>query len=189
MSREGLYNKRVGDTEGGSRIAVNQDKTGYRPIRAIGLLLILQAIGLVGIAAFDLRQVDWQQVHFDFSPQPQEGLEITADLPEEQVVGLEAARAIEVAVLFLPAVVLAILGALGFLFFSRRGWLLAALAQTLSLWACLQLYYEWNPGFIYPVMLYCILMILYLNSYNVRVVFHARRKPIRQGTAGSGDGT
>jgi hypothetical protein len=182
MSPEGLYNERVGDTERSSKIAVNPDKTSSRPIRAIGFLLILQAVGLVGIAIFDLRQVDWQQVQFEFSPQPQEGFEIT-----EQEVGLEATRAIEVAVRFLPPAVLAILGALGFLVFSRRGWLLAALAQTLSLWACLQLYYEWNPGFIYPVMLYCILMVLYLNSHSVRVVFHSRRKLERQSAAGSGD--
>jgi len=180
MSREGLYNERADDTGRDSKIRVNLDKTSTRPIRAIGLLLILQAIGLVGIATFDLWQVDWQQVQLEFSPQPQEGLEITLDSPQEQEVGLEAGRAIEVAIRFLPSVVLAILGALGFLFFSHRGWLLAALAQTLSLWACLQLYYEWNPGFIYPVMLYCGLMVLYLNSYNVRVVFHSGRKPVRQ---------
>ena len=187
MSPEGLYNERVGDTERDSKIAMNPDKTSSRPIRAIGFLLILQAVGLVGIAIFDLRQVDWQQVQFDFSPQPQKGFEITVDWPQEQEVGLEATRAIEVAIRFLPPAVLAILGALGFLVFSRRGWLLAALAQTLSLWACLQLYYEWNPGFIYPVMLYCILMVLYLNSHSVRVVFHSRRKLERQSAAGSGD--
>jgi hypothetical protein len=162
---------------------VKPDKISSRPIRVIGFLLILQAIGLAGIAAVDLRQVDWQEVELEFSPRLQEGLEITVDWPQEQEVGLEAARAIEVAVRFLPPVVLAILGGLGFLFFSRRGWLLAALAQTLSLWACLQLYYEWNPGFVYPVMLYCIFLILYLNSYDVRVVFHSRSKPAIQGAA------
>ena len=183
MSSEGLYNERVGDTERDSKIAVNPDKTSSRPIRAIGFLLILQAVGLVGIAILDLRQVDWQQVQFEFSPQPQEGFEITVDWPQEQEVGLEATRAIEVAIRFLPPAVLAILGALGFLAFSRRGWFLATLAQTLSLWACLQLYYEWNPGFIYPVMLYCILMVLYLNSHSVRVVFHSRRKLAIQSAA------
>jgi hypothetical protein len=148
----------------------------------IGLLLILQAIGLVGIAALGLWQVDWQQVRFDSSQR--EGFEIRLDSPQEQE--LETARAIVVAIGFLPPVVLAILGALGFLFFSRRGWLLAALAQVLCLWACVELYYEWEPGFVYPVMLYCILMVLYLNSYNVRVVFHSRRKPSKQGISGAG---
>ena len=103
---------------------------------------------------------------------------------EQQKVVLEVDEAGAVAILFFPSVVLAILGALGFLLSSRRGWLLAALAQTLSLAACLEIYSDpaWNPGFIYPVMLYCILMILYLNSYNVRAVFHSKRKPVKQGT-------
>jgi hypothetical protein len=157
------------------------DKTSSRPIRAVGLLLILQAIVLVGFIAYGLLQVDWQQLRTD----SQQGLvvEIQPD-SSQQLEGsvLEAARAIGVAILFSPSVVLAILGALGFLLFSHRGWLLASLAQTLSLGACLELYYEsfWEkPGFIYPVMLYCILMILYLNSSEVRVVFHSRRKPAK----------
>ncbi len=163
---------------------MNPDKARSRSMRTIGLLLILQAIGLVGIAAFGLWQVDWQQIQRDSAQQ--EGMEIRLDSQQEQE--LQAARAIEVAIRFLPPVVLAILGALGFLFFSRRGWLLAALAQALSLWACVQLYYEWDPGFVYPVMLYCILMVLYLNSYNVRVVFHSRRRTAQQGTSGVGSG-
>ena len=159
------------------------DKTSSRPVRAVGLLLILQAIGLVGLLAYGLLQVDWQQVRSD----SQQGLvvEIQPDSSQqegEEGPGLEAARAIGAAILFLPSIVLAILGALGFLIFSRRGWLLASLAQTLSLGACMELYYEsiWEkPGFVYPIMLYCILMILYLNSSEVRVVFHSRRKPAK----------
>jgi hypothetical protein len=160
---------------------VQPDKTSSRPIRAVGLLLILQAIGLVGLIAYGLLQVDWQQVRSDSQ---QQGLVLEIQPGSSQQEGeeeseLEAARAIVAAILFLPSIILAILGALGFLLFSRRGWLLASLAQTLNLWACLQLYYEWNPGFIYPVMLFCIFLILYLNSYNVRVVFHSRRKPAK----------
>ena len=158
------------------------DKTSSRPIRAVGLLLILQAIGLVGLMAYVLLQVDWQQVRSDWQQQGSE-LQIEIDMSQQQEgPALDAARAVGAAVLFLPSIVLAVLGALGFLLFSRRGWLLASLAQTLSLGACLQLYYEpfWdNPGFVYPVMLYCILMILYLNSSEVRVVFHSRRKPAK----------
>ena len=146
------------------------------------MLLILQAIGLVGLIAYSLLQVDWQQVRSDSQ---QQGLvvEIQPDSSQQQEgPALDAARAVGAAILFLPSIVLAILGALGFLLFSRRGWLLASLAQTLSLGACMELYYEpfWdNPDFVYPVMLYCILMILYLNSSEVRVVFHSRRKPAK----------
>ena len=166
---------------------VNPDKTSSRPIRVVGLLLILQAIGLVSIGAYGILQVDWQQLQSDSS---QQGLvlEIEPGSPQEELV-LEAVKAVGVAVLFLPSTLLAILGALSFLLFSRRGWLLASLAQTLGLGACLELYYEpfWeNPGFVYPVMLYCILMILYLNSSAVRVVFHSRRKQATQGSPEQG---
>ena len=159
------------------------DKTNSRPIRAVGLLMLLQAIGLVGLSAYGLLQIDWQQVGFDW--QQQEGLVLEihpGSSQEEEESELEAARAVGAAILFLPSIVLAILGALGFLLFSRRGWLLASLAQTLSLGACMELYYDsvWEkPGFVYPVMLYCILMILYLNSSAVRVVFHSRHKPAK----------
>jgi hypothetical protein len=164
---------------------VKPDKSSSRPIRAVGLLLILQAIGLVGLIAYGLLQVDWQQVRSD-SQQQGLVLEIQPDSSQQQEgeeeSGLEAARAIGAAILFLPSIVLAILAALGFLIFSRRGWLLASLAQTLSLGACMELYYGsvWEkPGFVYPIMLYCTLMILYLNSSAVRVVFHSRRKPAK----------
>ena len=164
-------------------------KTSSRPIRVVGLLLILQAIGLAGIIAYGILQVDWQQIQSDPSQQGELVLEIPPDSPQQQDAVLEAAKAIGVAVLFSPSIVLAIIGALGFILFSRRGWLLASLAQTLSLGACLELYYEpfWNnPAFVYPVMVYCILMILYLNSSEVRVVFHSRPKPLKTVGAGSG---
>ena len=78
------------------------DKTSSRPIRAVGLLLILQAIGLVGLIAYGLLQVDWQQVRSD-SQQQGLVLEIQPD-PSQQQEGeeesaLEAARAIGAAIL------------------------------------------------------------------------------------------
>jgi hypothetical protein len=182
VSAQGLYNEQADDAERDSESMMARDRTSSRPIRAVGFLLILQAIGLVGIIAYGILQVDWQQIQPDPS---QQGfvLEIEPGSPQEELV-LEAVKAILIAVFFLPSVVLAVIGALGFLLFSRRGWLLASLAQTLSLGACFELYYDsfWeDPGFIYPIMLYCILMILYLNSSEVRVVFHSRRKPAEQG--------
>jgi small-conductance mechanosensitive channel len=82
-------------------------------------------------------------------------------------------QAVEVAVfaLFVPSAVLTLLSALSFLFLQRRGWLLAAIAQGLSLAVCLWLYSLFQPGYVYPIMAYCILMILYLNSQEVRMVF------------------
>jgi small-conductance mechanosensitive channel len=117
--------------------------------------LILEVIGLVILGGYEFLQVDWR------------GIDLES--PEHQ--------AIEVAVfaLFVPSAILTLLSALSFLFLRRRGWLLAAIAQGLSLAVCLWLYSLFQPGYVYPIMAYCVLMILYLNSQDVRVVFQPRQ--------------
>jgi hypothetical protein len=117
--------------------------------------LILEVIGLVILGGYEFLQVDWR------------GIDLES--PEHQ--------AIEVAVfaLFVPSAILTLLSALSFLFLRRRGWLLAAIAQGLSLAVCLWLYSLFQPGYVYPIMAYCVLMILYLNSQDVRVVFQPKQ--------------
>jgi hypothetical protein len=117
--------------------------------------LILEVIGLVILGGYEFLQVDWR------------GIDLES--PEHQ--------AVEVAVfaLFVPSAILTLLSALSFLFLRRRGWLLAAIAQGLSLAVCLWLYSLFQPGYVYPIMAYCVLMILYLNSQDVRVVFQPRQ--------------
>ena len=119
------------------------------------MLLILEVIGLVLLGGYEFLQVDWR------------GIDLES--PEHQ--------AVEVAVfaLFVPSAILTLLSALSFLFLRRRGWLLAAIAQGLSLAVCLWLYSWFQPGYVYPIMAYCVLMILYLNSQDVRVVFQPRQ--------------
>ncbi len=134
---------------------VEPDKTSYRPIRAIGLLLILEVIGLVALGVYEFARIDWQRINLEDPPQ----------------------GVIEVAAfaLFAPPAVLTLLSGLSFLLLRRRGWLLAAIAQGLILAVSLWLYTLFQPGYVYPVMAYCIPMILYLNSHDVRVVFRPRR--------------
>jgi hypothetical protein len=117
--------------------------------------LILEVIGLVILGGYEFLQVDWR------------GIDLES--PEHQ--------AVEVAVfaLFVPSAILTLLSALSFLFLHRRGWLLAAIAQGLSLAVCLWLYSLFQPGYVYPIMAYCVLMILYLNSQDVRVVLQPRQ--------------
>jgi hypothetical protein len=117
----------------------------------IGVLLILEVIGLVLLGGYEFLQVDWRDINLR-TLRPQ---------------------AVELAVfaLFIPSAILTLLSALGFLFLYRRGWLLAAIAQGLSLAVCLWLYSWFQPGYVYPIMAYCVLMILYLNSQDVRMVF------------------
>ncbi len=145
---------------------VEPDKTSYRPVRVIGLLLLLEVVGLVGLGAYEFLQVDWQRVRFEGEP-------------SRQVI--EAAAL----VLFAPPAVLTLLSALSFLLLRRRGWLLAAIAQGLSVAVCLWLYSQIQPVYVYPIMAYCVLMILYLNSHDVRVVFHPRRYAAEQAPRGA----
>jgi hypothetical protein len=139
------------------------DDVTSRPIKVIGLLLILQVIGLIGLGAYEFVQVEWQRIQLD------------ATTPQ----------AIEVLafVLFAPSAVLTLLSALSFLLLRRKGWILAALGQGLCLAVCLWLYSQFQPWYVYPIMAYCTLMILYLNSHDVRTMFHPRREPAKPGGA------
>src|SRR5829696_1671702 len=51
----------------------------------------------------------------------------------------------------------------------------AAIAQGLSLAVSLWLYSWFQPNYVYPIMAYCVIMILYLNSREVRVAFLPRQ--------------
>ncbi|HEX5912085.1 MAG TPA: hypothetical protein VFY54_03020 [Rubrobacter sp.] len=126
-------------------------------MRVIGVLLILEVIGLILLGGYEFLQVDWRYINLR-TLQPQ---------------------AVELVVfaLFIPSAILTLLSALSFLFLYRRGWLLAAIAQGLSLAVCLWLYSWFQPGYVYPIMAYCVLIILYLNSQDVRMVFRTGQSP------------
>jgi hypothetical protein len=142
------------------------------PVRANGLLLVLQAAGLGGIGAYNVYRVDWQEV--------QRQVEFEVTLSPKLTEASEQAIVVAL-ILGLPAI-LAFLAAMGFFLLFRIGWLLGMIVQALTLLACLLLYSEWEtilyrePVFIYPVMLYCIVMTLYLNSSDVRVAFHVGQR-------------
>lgn len=127
------------------------DKASYRTVKVIGVLLILEVVALVAIGGFEFWQIHWG------------GIDLSGTGHGE----VEKA----VFALFIPSGVLTLMSAFSFLVMRRRGWLLAAIAQGLSLAVSLWLYSWFQPGYVYPIMAYCILMILYLNSNDVRVVF------------------
>lgn len=148
------------------------DKTSYRLVRVIGLLLILQVIVLVSIGIYEITSLDWVQIG---SGQYELQYEALDDQTVEALIFLS----------FLPPAVIMLLVGLSFLLLKRRGWLLAAISQGLTLGICLSMYVDEElsspPAYIYPIMVYCILMILYLNSQEVRVIFHSRRVSEKQG--------
>lgn len=126
-----------------------------RPVRAIGLLLMLEAAGIAAYGAYLLSRVDWRSVV------------AAREVPSGEVV-VEAL----LLVLFAPAVVLTLLASLGFLLLRRRGWLLAAISQGAVVATGLWLYAAYEPVYVYPIMAYAVLMILYLNVHDVRAVFY-----------------
>lgn len=143
--------------------------TSYRPVRAIGLLLILEVVGFAALGVYEftryLSRMDWQRVR-----------------PESVTPEVIEAAAV---VLFVPPAVLMIVSAMGFLFMRRKGWLLAAISQGLSIGICLWLYVQLQPYYVYPIMAYCVLVILYLNSQGVRTVFHVGRDAAKMKPGGA----
>ena len=145
----------------------------YRQTRVLGVLLMLQVVALVGFGAYLFFSIDWDRI----LALANEG-EITVPKSMEH----QVEQAILFAIFFLPPVVLLLLAGLGFLLLRRRGWLLASVAQGLTLLACLFYYPDPQPEFTYPIIAYCILMVLYLNSQGVRVVFHSKvMAPVSRG--------
>jgi len=137
------------------------ERARYRPVRLIGLLLILEAAGLVGIMVLEFSQVNWW-IQVEELP----------DLSRQEVEALAS-------VLLVPTAGLSFLAALSLIILARRGWLLAVISQGLGLGVCLWLYSETEPEpvYVYPVMVYCIVIVLYLNSRTVRMLFHTGQVP------------
>ena len=146
----------------------------YRQTRVLGVLLILQVVALVGIGVHLFSSVDWDRILALSNEQAR-------TIPSPLAQRLE--QAIMFVIFFLPPAVLLLLAGLSFVFLRRRGWLLASVAQGVVLLACLFFYPDPRPGFAYPIIAYCILMVLYLNSQGVRAVFHSKRtKPVSGGS-------
>jgi len=135
----------------------------------LGVLLILQVVGMVGIGIWLFSTIDWDRILTFADGQTH----LEGDLPKSLERQLE--QAILYAIYFLAPAILLLLAGLGFVLLRRRGWMLASVAQAICLLVCLFSYTDPRPWFAYPIIAYCILMILYLNSQGVRVVVHSRR--------------
>jgi len=143
-----------------------QLQISYRPVRVVGALLLLQFVGLVIIGVYLFSSIDWDRLLTSADDQ-------VRTLPGPLENQLEQASLF--VIFFLPPAVLLLLAGLSFMLLRRRGWLLASVAQSVVLLACLFFYPDPRPGFAYPIIAYCILMILYLNSRDVRAVFHSKK--------------
>jgi hypothetical protein len=138
----------------------------YRQTRILGVLLILQVLAMVGFGVRLFSTIDWDRILTLANEQAQ-------NLPKPLEKQLE--QAILYVIYFLPPGILLLLAGFGFVLLRRRGWMLASVAQAIIMLACLFFYTDPRPWYVYPIIAYCILMILYLNSQGVRAVVHSRR--------------
>ena len=142
----------------------------YRQARLLGVLLLLQVVAMVGLGVWLFASIDWDAL-VNLSNKPGQ---IRLQTTDKSVVK-DFERAILFTVYFFAPVVLLLLAGLGFVLLRRRGWMLASVAQALIMLACLFFYGDSRPWFAYPIIAYCILMILLLNSRSVRAVVHHRK--------------
>lgn len=140
------------------------DRSRLRLLRLIGVFLLLQGLALVTLCLYLIMRLDWEALGLSNGPWTVETIEV---LPAPYL------EAIYSGALFIPLAILIVLTAISFLLFrrSQAGWLLAMLMQGLTLMGSLTLYFWGKPFFVYPIMLYCIVMVLYLNSYDVRLTY------------------
>ncbi len=142
----------------------------YRQARLLGVLLLLQVAAMVGLGVWLYAIIDWDAV-INLSNKPGQILLDTNDKETEK----QLVRAIVFTIYFFVPVILLLLSGLGFVLLRRRGWMLASVAQALTMLACLFFYGTSRPWYAYPIIAYSIFMILLLNSRSVRAVVHRRR--------------
>ena len=142
----------------------------YRQARLLGMLLLLQVIAMVVLGAWLYTGIDWSTI-VNLSNEPGQVRLHTDD--KETLKHFE--RAVVFAIYFLGPIVLLLLSGLGFVLFRRRGWMLASVGQALIMLACLFYYGVSRPWFAYPIIAYCIVIILLLNSRGVRTAVGRRR--------------
>jgi hypothetical protein len=134
-----------------------QWRPGNRPtpkwsVIIVGWLLLLQTLGLVAIAVYNLVgfQVTWSRIAMVANDDPYRAL---------------------VSGIYVLIALVAALAAAGFLDRWPHAWLHAMIVQGVSLAVALVSYFRSRPGYIYLVMAYCAFMVLYLNYYEVRAAF------------------
>jgi magnesium-transporting ATPase (P-type) len=152
----------------------NKSRKRTWPVTAVGLLLLLQAVGLFGLGAIHFAAV------YLLEPLGQM-LELSA---EEQLLGM--IKGIVMSMIFIPLSLLAIMAAVGFLRLWRNAWTNAMLLQGLTLLIALILYFTGKPFYVYILMLYSIFMVLYLNYYHVQMAF--RPEPVVENREGAYQG-
>jgi len=158
------------------QIGPTSNKPRKRPwsVTAVGLLLLLQAVGLFALGA----------IHFDMVYLVDLWTPLSALSAEELLLGV--ANKVVMSIIFIPLSLLAVMAAVGFLRLWRNAWTNAMLLQGLTLLIALILYFTAKPFYVYILMLYSIFMVLYLNYYHVQMAF--RPEPVVESREGAYQG-
>jgi len=159
----------------------NKPRRRTWPVTAVGLLLLLQAAGLLGLGAIYFARVYLLDL---WAP-------MSALSFEELFSGV--VNDVFMSIIFIPLSLLAILVAISFLRLWPNAWTNAMLLQGLSLLIALLLYFTGKPWYVYILMLYSIFVVLYLNYYDVKMAFRPKsviedREVAHQGDEGRGGG-
>lgn len=144
------------------------------PVRAVALLLILEAAIILGTAGWALS-VDWgQEIKV---------IDVNAgtDKPpsyEFQAVSLEVAAQVGAGFIIAISLVPVLVSAVGVLFLLRAGWALAMLSQALIIVFGLIVYIDLGIDLLFPVMVFAIVLVFFLNSQRVRLGFQRRKRMV-----------
>src|SRR5262245_39331573 len=126
-------------------------------MRVIALLLAGQAAILLTIIWLSISDLNWAQ---DFS---------------DVMDSMSLMGRLLLGGLLLPMSIFDLFIAVGLWFGKRGAWLQAMTAQGILLIFCLSSYVSHRgERFIYLLMLTCIVIVLYLNTYDVRLAFNSR---------------
>jgi hypothetical protein len=157
-------------------IGSTSNKPRKRPwsVTAVGLLLLLQAVGLFGLGA----------THFAIVYLVDLWAPLSALSAGELLLGV--VNMVVMSIIFIPLSLLAVMAAIGFLRLWRNAWTNAMLLQGLTLLIALILYFTAKPFYVYILMLYSIFMVLYLNYYHVQMAF--RPEPVVESREGAYQG-
>jgi hypothetical protein len=142
------------------------------PVRAVALLLIVEAAVVLATAAWGLS-VRWgEEITItnvnEGTDQPAQW-EFKTDSPE---VAAQVGAGLVIALSLVPVLI----SAVGVLFLLRAGWAVAMLSQGLIIVVGLIVYIDAKLDLLFPVMALAIVMVFFLNSQRVRLGFQRRRR-------------
>ncbi len=131
-------------------------------VRVIALLLVVQALALLLVSGATGLSLNWSR-----------------ELGRV-VISLRVLDTMLLLVVLVPVAIFEIVTAFGLWLGQSSAWLRALIVQGLLLIYCLSSYISGrSQGFIYLLMLLCIVNVLYLNTNDVRLAFQSRRSPPR----------